>query len=83
MKIKYLKKNSVSVVNEDNWKSYENSEKGRQELQTEVSEPYLSEILAVWGDAPTVTEKVFEEQPQQPTLEERVLAMEEVILNLL
>jgi len=35
-------------------KAYINSSEGRAELLAEVTEPYLSAILAVWGDAPTV-----------------------------
>lgn len=35
-------------------KAYINSGAGRAELETEVTEPYLSAVLAVWGDAPTV-----------------------------
>lgn len=35
---------------------YYNSTKGRTEVQAEVTEPYLSAIMAVWGDTPTVTE---------------------------
>lgn len=31
-------------------KAYENSESGRTELAAEVSEPYFSAILAVWGE---------------------------------
>jgi hypothetical protein len=38
-------------------RAYVNSIQGRQQLQAEVSEPYLSAIMAVWGDAPTVTEQ--------------------------
>lgn len=35
-------------------KAYMNSERGREELAEEVTEPYLSAVLSVWGDAPTV-----------------------------
>ena len=35
-------------------KAYINSTAGRQELAEELAEPYLSAVLAVWGDAPTV-----------------------------
>lgn len=35
-------------------KAYINSVKGRAELSSEIPEPYLSGILAVWGDEPTV-----------------------------
>ncbi len=36
--------------------AYVNSVYGRERLQSEVSEPYLSAVMAVWGAAPTVTE---------------------------
>jgi len=40
-------------------KAYPNSEAGRAELQAEVSEPYLSAVLTIWGDAPaTATETI-------------------------
>lgn len=42
--------------------AYVNSELGRQALQADVSEPYLSAVLAVWGDVPTVTEKDGDEK---------------------
>jgi hypothetical protein len=35
-------------------RAYVNSIRGRQEVQTEVVEPYKTAIFAVWGDAPTV-----------------------------
>jgi hypothetical protein len=38
-------------------RAYVNSIQGRQQLQAEVAEPYLSAIMAVWGGAPTVTEQ--------------------------
>ncbi|QIB68273.1 hypothetical protein Ami103574_02620 [Aminipila butyrica] len=37
-------------------KAYINSTRGREELQAEVGEPYLSSILGIWGTKPTVTE---------------------------
>ena len=47
-------------------KAYTNSEAGRLELQEEVEEPFRSEILAVWGDSPTVTPPE-PETPPAPT----------------
>ena len=41
-------------VGELHARAYPNSERGRAELAEEVSEPYLSAVLAVWGDEPTV-----------------------------
>lgn len=46
-------------VGELHAKAYINSERGRAELVEEVSEPYLSAVLAVWGDTPTVNETII------------------------
>ncbi|NOW93078.1 hypothetical protein BCD91_005101 [Clostridium beijerinckii] len=41
----------------DPWyRGYSNSTQGRTQVQVEVTEPYLSAILAMWGDSPTVTD---------------------------
>lgn len=37
-------------------RAYINSAQGREQANAEILEPYLSAIMAVWGDAPTVTE---------------------------
>ena len=37
-------------------RAYVNSTQGKAQVQAEVPEPYLSAIMAVWGDTPTVTE---------------------------
>ena len=38
-----------------NWaKGYANSISGRKALNEEVKEPYLSVILLMWGDTPTI-----------------------------
>ena len=66
--IDMLTKNSVSVKTQNyttidgidydigmpHRKAYINSIKGRSELMAELPEPYLSGVLAVWGDEPTV-----------------------------
>lgn len=66
--IDMLTKDSVSVKTQNyttidgvdydlglpNRKAYINSIKGRAELMAELPEPYLSGVLAVWGDEPTV-----------------------------
>jgi hypothetical protein len=38
--------------------SFVNSERGRAELAAELPEPYLSAVMAVWGEMPTVTEVI-------------------------
>ncbi len=42
-------------VGEPHRKAYSNSIEGRAELQEEVSDPYYSAIMAVWGNEATVT----------------------------
>ena len=63
-----LTKNSVSVkrqktitaegsiyeIGEPHRCAYVNSTYGRAQLAKEVPEPYLSAVMAVWGNAPTV-----------------------------
>ena len=41
-------------IEQPNRTAFENSLKGREELKSKVDEPYLSAIMAVWGDSPTV-----------------------------
>lgn len=45
-------------VGELHARAYMNSERGRAELAEEVSEPYLSAVLAVWGEEPKVKEEM-------------------------
>ena len=63
-----LTKNSVSVkrqntittegstyeIGDPNRCAYTNSAAGREQLAKEVPEPYLSAVMTVWGDTPTV-----------------------------
>ena len=63
-----LNKNSVSVatrkyIEEDGIKyfvgdihrrAYANSESGREEINEELADPYLSAVMTVWGDTPTI-----------------------------
>lgn len=65
-----LTKNSVSVkrqktitaegstyeIGEPHRCAYVNSVSGRKQLAAELPEPYLSAVLAVWGDNPTVSD---------------------------
>lgn len=51
----YLTVDGVTYdVGEPHRKAYSNSVNGREELQEEVSEPYYSAVMAVWGDEPIV-----------------------------
>ena len=72
-----LTENSVSVltqqfaslngqtvqVGENHRTAFVNSEYGRIELKDKLSEPYLSSVMAVWGENPTIehTEQIEEE----------------------
>lgn len=40
--------------------AYMNSISGRAELATVLDEPYLSSVMSVWGETPTVEEPVTE-----------------------
>ena len=67
-----LTENSVSVltqqfaslngqtvqVGENHRTAYINSEYGRIELKDKLQEPYLSSVMAVWGEKPTVEQGV-------------------------
>lgn len=44
------------AVGEPHRRAYVNSERGRAEIAAELPEPYLSAVLAVWGEAPTIVE---------------------------
>lgn len=46
-------------VGEPRARAYANSERGRAELAEEVSEPYLSAVLSVWGDESKVKEEMM------------------------
>ena len=59
-----LKKQNYETVNGVEYtvgqpwrRAYANSITGRAQVQAEVSEPYLTAIMVVWGDIPTVTEQ--------------------------
>jgi hypothetical protein len=65
-------------------RAYVNSLAGRTEIANEVSEPFLSQIMAVWGGTPTVlTEPYTEPLPQPKTIQEvnveRITAIEDAI----
>ena len=60
-----LKKQQYTVVDGKEYpigepwrRAYVNSVQGREQVQSEVSEPYKSVIMLMWGSNPTVTEQV-------------------------
>ena len=46
-------------VGEIHARAYANSERGRAELAEDVPEPYLSAVLAVWGEESKVKEEMM------------------------
>jgi hypothetical protein len=53
----YVEQNGVEyLIGEPHRCAYINSERGRAEIAAALAEPYLSAVMAMWGDAPTVIE---------------------------
>lgn len=46
-------------VGEPRARAYANSERGRAELAEDVPEPYLSAVLAVWGEESKIKEEMM------------------------
>ncbi len=60
-KQKYIVQNDIKYTVGQPWKrGYMNSTQGREQVQTEVPEPYRSAIFTVWGDTPTVADNTEE-----------------------
>ena len=52
---KYIEEDDVKYfVGDIHRRAYVNSEDGRKEINEELAEPYLSAVMTVWGDTPTV-----------------------------
>ena len=58
-----LKKQKYTVVDGKEYpvgepwrRAYVNSTQGREQVNEEVSEPYKSVIMLMWGDTPTMTD---------------------------
>lgn len=52
---KYIEEDGVKYfIGDIHRRAYVNSEEGRREINNELREPYLSAVMAVWGDNPTV-----------------------------
>lgn len=59
-KQKYIVEDGIKYSAGKPWRrSYINSEEGRIQLQNELSEPYLSAVMIVWGDTPTIIEEEY------------------------
>lgn len=48
---------TVYYVGEPHRCAYMNSERGRTEIASALPEPYLSAVMAVWGESPTIVEE--------------------------
>ena len=61
MRQKYIELEGTSYPIGDIFRrSYANSANERKQVQEEIAEPYLSAVMAVWGEEPTV----FPEEPE-------------------
>lgn len=88
MTITYLNADSVSMLEVidgiNHRKTYINSSRGREELHTEQPTEVVDEIMAIWGEAPTVGEELPDEtEPMRPSLEERMSNQEQATLALM
>lgn len=81
MQIIDINRLNATVEEGSNRKAYVNSERGRQELQIEISEPYLSEILEVWGDESTNVDEQQKELTEEEKLLLELIPSQEEILN--
>ena len=54
---KYVEDGGIQyAVGEPHRRAFVNSERGRREIASELPEPYLSAVMAVWGEYPTMDE---------------------------
>ena len=60
-----VKKQKYTVIDDKEYaigepwrRAYINSARGREQVNAEVTEPYKSVIMLMWGDEPTVIEEV-------------------------
>lgn len=69
-------------------KWYCNNLEGRAALADEHPSEVVAEVMAVWGDTPTVPDYIPEEEttptvPPTPTIEQRTAALESAMLTML
>lgn len=76
-----LTSESVSILTvtdgKNHRRAYENSESGRADLIAFEPDEVVNEVMAVWGDTPTVETPVIEPTEPEPTAEERLAKLEE------
>lgn len=60
-KQKYVSVDGQEYLTGQPWRrAYVNSVRGRQQIEDELPQPYLSAVLALWGDEPTVNDELQE-----------------------
>ncbi len=69
--VSVLKQDYITVGNADvqigdnHRRAFVNSESGRAAIAEYIGEPYISAVLSVWGETPTVTGSTGSAQPEQ------------------
>ena len=86
--IHFINENQAVIQSADGYgHSYTNSPAGRAELTANCPPEIVAEVLAVWGDTPTMPDAPPHEPeppaPAAPTLEQRTAALEGAMLALL
>lgn len=51
-------------IGQNHRKAFVNSEKGRKAIAEYLTEPYLSSVMAVWGDTPVIVEDIEETEEE-------------------
>jgi hypothetical protein len=60
---KYITIEEIEYAIGDNIRcAYINTERGRNKLAAELNDPFLSAVMTVWGDTPTVIEEITDEE---------------------
>lgn len=59
LKREYAEINGVKTQIGSNWRcAFSNSETGRKEIALLIPEEYVASVFAVWGDTPTVSDDI-------------------------
>lgn len=69
----------VVQIGSNHRRAYSNSENGRAMLIANEPEDIVTEVLTVWGDAPTVEEPEIPVIEIKPTAEERISELENTV----
>lgn len=75
-----FRKNGVAILTtlngEENRTSYANSENGRAAIAAEQMPKIVAEVMAVWGDTPTVPDYI-PEPPINPTFTQQITTLKQ------